>query len=281
MRNIRLVLAYDGTDYVGWQVQPNGLSVQAVVEQALAALLGHDVHVWAAGRTDSGVHARGQTANFFTPHAIPCDALQRGLQSKLPADIAVRDVREVPAEFHATYSATGKRYRYVIHDDPIPDPVLRRFAWHWRRRLDDRAMHEAAQALVGTHDFRSFESHWPNRASSVRTVREAVVVRCAGWAVWDPAPLGDRAVVPCAADHGSCVCFDIVADGFLYNMVRAIVGSLVKVGQGRAPLDELARIVAAQDRAAAHDTAPPHGLHLMEVSYDGPPRTPLPGERGA
>lgn len=263
MRNIRLTLAYDGTNYVGWQIQPNGVSVQAVVQEALRRLTGEEANVIAASRTDSGVHALGQVASFRTESSIPCERLQSGLQHFLPQDIAVRAVDEVPLEFHATYSATKKRYRYLIDNSSVPDPFLRPYVWRIGSRLDDRAMHAAAQALLGTHDFRSFESQWPNKATSVRTVVEATVGRCAGWNIWtQPEPL----VQPSSPD-ARFVYFEIAANGFLYNMVRAIVGTLVKIGLGKWPVDSLREIIEAQDRAQAGETAPAHGLYLVQVEY--------------
>ncbi len=181
MRNICLTLAYDGTNYVGWQVQPNGVSVQSVVEAAIKQLTSERVNVFAAGRTDAGVHALGQVVNFQTNSQIPCEKIRSGLQRFLPDDVAVRRVEQVPAEFHARYHAIGKRYRYVILNSRENLPFVQRYAYHVGRRLDERSMHEAGQALVGKHDFRSFESHFPNRSSSVRTVRHLTVARHGDW----------------------------------------------------------------------------------------------------
>ncbi|MEX0718967.1 MAG: tRNA pseudouridine(38-40) synthase TruA [Planctomycetaceae bacterium] len=297
MPNLRLTLAYDGAAYVGWQVQPNGVSVQSVVERAIHRLTGEECRVLAAGRTDSGVHALGQVANFHTNSMIPVEKFVGGLQRFLPDDVIVRDVREVPAEFHATYSAKRKRYRYVIHNSRIADPFLRRYAWRFGGTLDAAAMHAAAQALLGTHDFRAFESQWPNKATSVRTVLEATVRRVACWAPWSTAsgrrePAGGAAEKD-AADFSSFsntgggpgsygthrgadaprspdefVVFDIVADGFLYNMVRAILGTLVEVGRGKWTADDVRRILAAGDRDQSGDTAPACGLYLVRVDYE-------------
>ncbi len=231
MRNIRLTLAYDGGSYVGWQVQPNGPSVQAAVEEAIVRLTGESVRIMAAGRTDSGVHALGQVANFRTDCRIPCEKIRSGLQNFLPADIVVLEAVEVPADFHATYSATSKRYRYVIHQSQVRSPFLERYVWSRNDRLDAQAMQSAADCLLGTHDFRCFESQFPNKATSVRTVLESKIFQAGGWAVWNPWSLGRFRFE--REEAGPFLCFEIAADGFLYNMVRAIVGTLIKVGRGQ------------------------------------------------
>lgn len=264
MRNIRLTVAYEGTNYVGWQVQPNGPSVQTTIEGAIRKLTGENVNLLAAGRTDSGVHALGQVASFRTESPIPADRFSFALQRFLLTDIMVREADEVPLDFHATYSARRKRYRYVIHNGDRPNPFLRRFAWHCHGPIDSAAMHEAGQALIGRHDFRSFESHWPNKATSVRTVLEVTVRRqryCPLW--YEPDDVG-----PSAEDAGDYIWIEIVADGFLYNMVRTIVGTLLFVGRGRWDADDVHHIVSAMDRAQAGDTAPAHGLYLVNVDYD-------------
>ncbi|MCA9070099.1 MAG: tRNA pseudouridine(38-40) synthase TruA [Planctomycetaceae bacterium] len=266
MRNIRLILAYDGGDFVGWQVQPNGRSVQAVVEQAIQKLTGETVRVMAAGRTDSGVHALGQVINFPLAHSIPCDRIRRGLQNFLPSDVVVVNADEVPPEFHATYSAVKKRYRYVIHQSPVRSPFLERYVWSRSDDLDIDRMQQAADCLLGKQDFRCFESHFPNKATSVRTVLEAKLFRAGGWAVWNPCSLNN------AKDQvetkGPFLCFEIVADGFLYNMVRAIMGTLFKVGRGKWSPGDVRKIIDQQDRALAGETAPAQGLYLVSVDYE-------------
>lgn len=270
MRNLRLTLAYDGTNYVGWQVQPNGISVQSVVESAITKLTGETVRILAAGRTDSGVHALGQVVNFPTKSRIPADQFRRGLQNFLPNDVVVREAQDVGQDFHATYSAVRKRYRYVILNRRVSDPFLGRFVWPVRQRLDLDAMQAASQSLLGTHDFRCFESHWPNKATSVRTVYEAQWGRSTTWSLWEP----HTAALDTPSDHqsGAFLWFEIVADGFLYNMVRAIVGTLAKVGRGRWQPDHVRTIIEQQDRSQAGETAPACGLYLVHVEY---PESPL------
>lgn len=262
MRTLRITLAYDGTNYVGWQVQPNGVSVQEVVEAALERLTGERIRVVAAGRTDSGVHALGQVISFTTRAMVPTDRFRAALQTFLPRDVIVREVHEAPAGFSARYAAVRKRYRYVIHDGDAMPPFLRNYAYHHRGPLDVAAMHAAAREFIGTHDFRCFESQFPNKATSVRTVTEAAVVRALGWPIWD----GSATTQP-TAGPGEFITFEVVADGFLYNMVRAMLGTLLEVGRGRWTDDDVRRIVQEQNRGQAGATAPPHGLYLVEVEY--------------
>lgn len=263
MRNLKLTMAYDGTRYVGWQIQPNGPSIQSAVETAIEKLTGLKTSVLVAGRTDSGVHAFGQVASFLTESTIPANQVQTGLQNFLPDDIVIRDVSEVPLDFHATYWAKSKRYRYVIQNSAVLFPFLRHYAWSFRADLDAAAMHAAAQVLLGTHDFRCFESQFPNKATSVRTVLSATVQRVNPWPVWtQTAALSDE--IPANQEF---ICFDIVADGFLYNMVRAIMGTLIKVGKGQWSSDDVRTILTEQDRSQAGETAPAHGLYLMDVNY--------------
>jgi tRNA pseudouridine38-40 synthase len=266
MRNIRLTLAYDGTHYVGWQIQPNGPSIQAAVKSAIEKLTGETANVLAAGRTDSGVHALGQVANFRTDSSIPCEKICTGLQRFLSEDIVIREVREVDESFHATYSAKQKRYRYVIFNSPIVLPFLRDYVTHHHRKLDATMMQQAAERLIGTHDFRCFESQFPNKASSVRTVTEATVERCSIWPLWSE-PIRQSQETESTNCRGDFIRFDIVADGFLYNMVRAIAGTLLKVGEGKWTPDDVRRIIEQQDRSQAGETAPPQGLYLVHVDY--------------
>ncbi len=266
-RNIRLTLAYDGTRYAGWQVQRDRPSVQSTIEDAIAALTGERVSLLSAGRTDAGVHALGQVASFITASTIPPENWGSALQSKLPPDIVIRDAAEAPVGFHATYSAKNKRYRYVILDSRMEDPFLRPFVWRVKSQLNVAAMQLAADSLIGTHDFRSFESHWPNTGTSVRTVHEARFTRTSGWSVWCQTPVMENTGVPRNQDGGEFVLFEIVGDGFLYNMVRAIVGTLVQVGRGAWSVADFGAAFQALDRGTAGETAPAHGLYLVSVAY--------------
>lgn len=265
VRNIRLKVAYDGTRFAGWQVQPTLPTIQGEIERAILAISGETVRLLSAGRTDSGVHALGQVANFYSSSPIPPDRWRPALQSQLPPEIVVLESDEVPLEFHATFSATSKRYRYLIYNQVVDSPFLRDYAWRISQPLDADAMHAAAQCLVGTHDFRSFESHWPNKATSVRTVKHLSVQRGTQWDLWAPYPLHGVTAPPDAA--APFVCLEIEADGFLYNMVRAITGTLVNVGRGTWSAADVERVLHAMNREIAGGTAPACGLYMACVFY--------------
>lgn len=265
MRNIKLTLAYDGSDYAGWQVQPNGITVQACVESAIEKLTQKKSNLLVAGRTDAGVHALGQVANFQTDSSIPCENIRSGLQRFLPDSISVREVSEVDATFHATYSAVQKRYRYVIHNTAIAYPFLKRYVSEFGRPLNVEQMHAAGQLLLGKHDFRCFESHFPNKSTSVRTIKELMVQRTAAWPVWGvDLPTISTEVKSLPAEF---ITVDVVADGFLYNMVRTIVGTLLEVGVGRWTAEDVQNILSSMDRSNAGATAPACGLYLVQVDY--------------
>jgi tRNA pseudouridine38-40 synthase len=246
MRNLRLTLSYDGTDFHGWQTQPGFRTVQEVLEEALSRLAnGQRVRANASGRTDTGVHAVAQVVNAFMDTRVPLHTLARAINAHLPEDVIVKEVDEVPQSFDANRDAVRKLYRYVIHDGPVPDLFLRRYCYHTRYPLDAAAMARAAGPLRGRHDFHSFETDWPNRLSSVRTITHLSVNRMNPW-IW----------------------IDVEADGFLYNMVRAIAGTLINVGRGYWPETETQRILQAEDRTQAGPTAPARGLFLMRVTYE-------------
>ena len=275
-RNIRLRLAYEGTRYAGWQIQPNRPTIQGELEAAILKLTGEETRVLSAGRTDAGVHALGQVANFQTTFPIPPHKWRPALQSALPEDIVILESDEVPPAFHATFSAVSKRYRYVIYNNLVDDPFLRRYSWRITQPLDHVAMHEAAQSLVGKFDFRSFESDWPNKATSVRTVSEISISRAARWDILTPVSLRVAQEELALKDESQrrqldslspFICLEIEADGFLYNMVRAITGTLVNVGRGTWTAEDIVRVRDAMDRSQAGGTAPAEGLFMVTVNY--------------
>ncbi len=245
MRNIMLTLCYDGTDFHGWQRQPQLRTVQQSLEDALRQLTGVSPNTTASGRTDAGVHALGQVVHFFTASRHSCPTFVRGLNALLPRDLRVLEAREMPQAFHATLDARSKRYRYVIDNGTVACPFQLRYSWHVRPPLDDAAMNAAGRCLLGRHDFRSFETDWPNRQSSVRTILDLTAERT-----------------------GAKVAIEVEADGFLYNMVRTIAGTLVLVGAGKRPLSWVSEVLAAENRIAAGPTAPPQGLFLVRARYE-------------
>lgn len=248
MPNLKLTISYDGGDFAGWQTQTGCRTVQESLEKVLSEIAGERIILEGSGRTDAGVHAIAQAANFRTARVLDCSSWRRALNDYLPRDIAVTAVEEVPDDFHARRSALRKRYRYCIHDGPTIDVFSRCYVWRIPRPLDDEAMRAAAACLVGTHDFRSFESSGSRRRSTVRTIHELTLVR--------PRPARPHELV-----------IEIEADGFLYNMARAIVGTLAAVGRGKRPPEWVAQALAAQNRAQSGMTAPAHGLYLLRVIY--------------
>jgi len=265
-RNIQLTLAYDGSNYVGWQIQPNGATVQELLQRAVSNLTGEEIKLIAAGRTDSGVHALGQVANFHTSSTIPAEKFAAALQSRIPDDIVIRSSREVPERFHATYSALRKCYRYLIHHRETGLPFLRNYAWRFGHPLDLSRMRKAADHLLGTHDFRCFESHFPNKATSVRTIEHLTLTLQSRWGIWSAFDFDSQRLTE--SENDEFLSLEISADGFLYNMVRAITGTLVDVGRGRFEPENVRRMIAEGDRSLAGPTAPPQGLYLVSVDYD-------------
>lgn len=244
LRTLKLVIAYDGTDYCGWQIQPNGPTIQQELTDAVEAVTGEATAPVGSGRTDSGVHALGQVAHLKTASMLEPTVLQRALNAQLPDAISIRELTEASPGFDALRDARSKRYRYVFHDGSLPDVFSRRYCWTVHKRLDDKVMQSEARTVLGTHDFRCFETQWPNRASSVRTVTGCTVTRM-----------------------GDFVCVDVEANGFLYNMVRSIAGTLYDVGRGRWPPGRMAQVLACGDRGLAGPTAPAKGLFLVFVEY--------------
>jgi tRNA pseudouridine38-40 synthase len=243
--SVKLVLEYDGTGYVGWQVQPNGPSVQAEVERALAALHKAPRRATAAGRTDAGVHALGQVVSFAEERPLPLSAYVKGMNALLPADVAVREAEVLADGFDARRDARGKRYRYRIQNLPTRAPLSRRFSWQLFRPLDVEAMRAAAPALLGRHDFSAFQASDCESHHAVRELRRLDV---------SGRPGGEIEVVA-------------EATAFVKHMVRNIVGTLVEVGLGARAPASLAEVLASGDRSRAGPTAPPQGLCLEQVFY--------------
>jgi tRNA pseudouridine38-40 synthase len=255
MSSFKLTLAYDGTEFSGWQAQPERRTVQGELERAWREITGETVRLQVAGRTDAGVHAAGQVASVESATRIPLEALTLGLNAKLPEDVAVRSVELAPDGFHATHDAKRKRYRYTLYNDSRRPVFLRRYVWHIPTPLDIAAMNAAAQLLVGTHDFVSFQSTGSERESTVRTIFAASVRQ------------GRAGQGGADVEADSLVLIEVEGDGFLYNMVRAIAGTLVDVGRGKRASEWIAEVIAARDRCAAGQTAPAHGLTLLHVQY--------------
>jgi len=248
MRCIQLTVAYDGTSFQGWQRQPHGPTVQGALEKALLTVTQESIHVVGSGRTDSGVHAWGQVASFRTTSSLAADVFRQALNANLPEDIVVRSSVEAPPTFHAINDAISKRYRYLLQPGRINDPFSLRQAWFIKRELDLTAMQQAASHIVGKKDFAAFEATGSPRQSTIRNVMD-VVVR--DEVVWDR-----RKVV-----------IEVEANGFLYNMVRIIAGTLVEVGQGKRTADSIPELIQSTDRTRAGMTAPAHGLYLWQVHY--------------
>ncbi|MFP4477207.1 MAG: tRNA pseudouridine(38-40) synthase TruA [Desulfatibacillaceae bacterium] len=240
-----LTIEYDGTDFHGWQRQAGDATVQETLERALGTMLRRDVVVHGSGRTDAGVHALGQCAHFRADTAITAEAFRAGLNSLLPSDVVVLECREVPEDFHARKSATGKVYEYHVLNRRLRPAVGRQYAWHVRKALGVAAMERAAACIVGEHDFAAFESTGSPRATSVRKVtRSGIEV------------------------FGDTLVYTVSANGFLRYMVRSIVGTLVHVGVGRISAGDVPGILESRNRALAGPTAPAHGLFLRRVLYD-------------
>lgn len=245
-KNFKLIIEYDGTSYHGWQRQPNEPSIQQEIESAVATITRQKITLIGSGRTDAGVHARGQTANFTCDTRIEAAELIKGLNSILPGDIVIRDCELVSPRFHARFDAKSKIYRYTIINQPLRPAIGRQYAWWLRAPLDLAAMRSAAGHLLGEHDFKSFEGAGSPRAHTRRHVMGSDLTLSA---------------------HGRIV-YEIEANGFLRYMVRNIVGTLVAVGQEKVTPEQFRQILVSRDRSRAAATAPAHGLQLVSVLYE-------------
>lgn len=245
MQRLCLTLRYDGTAYHGWQVQPNGVTVQETIQDAIEAVTGTRAAVTGCSRTDAGVHAHMFCCAFTTDSALRGAKMVAALNAHLPPDVAVYACNEVAAAFHPRYDARGKRYVYRIWNSPVRSPFESRYTLHLARRLDEEALDRAAQDFVGEHDFASFCAAGSSVTDTVRRVTSCRVQR-----------------------EGDLVTVTVEADGFLYNMVRIMVGTLLSMAAGRIPFDGIPAILAAKDREKAGPTAPPEGLFLERVFYE-------------
>ena len=246
LRRFRLTVEYDGTDYCGWQRQINGPSVQQALEEALSRLTGEEIAVTGSSRTDAGVHAYGLCAHFDSATRIPAEKIAFALSTMLPPDIRIRESGPAPEGFHARYSAAGKVYRYTFYNSRHDCAIGRQFMAHVPLELDAERMHEEAQALLGTHDFAAFAASGSVVKSTVRTIYRADVVR-----------------------RGDQVTLLVMGDGFLYNMVRIIAGTLMEIGTGKRAPGAIRAAIETGDRLALGQTAPAKGLALMAVLYEG------------
>jgi tRNA pseudouridine38-40 synthase len=245
VRNIKLTIEYDGTDFHGWQIQPGLETIQGVIKERIAQITQGEVNLIGAGRTDAGVHALGQVANFQTESTIDLGALQRGLNSLLAPDIVIKEIEEVEEGFHARFSARSKRYEYHILNRSYPSALLRAYAWFIPHKLDLTSMESCGRLLIGSHDFSSFRASGDESRHSIREIIRLEIER----------------------RQGDLIVIVIEANAFLREMVRSIVGTLIDVGRGKTSLEEFQEIFEAKDRRKAGMTAPAQGLFLKEVKY--------------
>ena len=244
MKRVKLTVAYDGTNYCGWQVQPNGITIESELNKHLSELLKEEIHVIGASRTDAGVHAKGNVAVFDTSARMPAEKISYALNTRLPEDIRIQESCEVAADFHPRFRKTVKTYEYKICNRRFPDPCTRLYSLFYYWDLDTEKMRQAAQYLVGTHDFTSFCTNKPEVTDRVRTIYSLDVLQV-----------------------GEMITIRVCGNGFLYNMVRIITGTLLRVGSGMIKPEEIPAILDAKDRSRAGETARPHGLTLVKIEY--------------
>lgn len=244
MKNIKLTLEYDGTNYSGWQFQENAISIQEKIEEAIELTTGEKTKLIGSGRTDARVHALGQVANFFTNSTVPPKRYKYALNIVLPEDIKVIESEEVDLEFHSRFSAKGKRYKYIIYNGEMPRPIYRNFSYHVKNDLDIDEMKEALKYFIGTHDFFTFMARNSVVHTSVRTIYDITLEK-----------------------KDDFIEVTIEGNSFLRNMIRIIVGTLIFVGNGRIKKEDLPNIIEGKNRSLAGPTAPPQGLFLEKVYY--------------
>lgn len=245
MRKIKLIIEYDGTNYHGWQIQKNANSVQETIEKAISKLLGEKVGIVGCSRTDVGVHAYGQVAHFTTDSRIPAEKFSYAINNLLPDDIVIKKSEEVSEDFHSRYSAKGKKYRYLIYNAAHASAIMRNRTYHVRPELDFEKMQRAAKHFLGQHDFAAFQATGGQVRSTVREIYSLELFR----------------------KEDNLISIEVSGNGFLYNMVRIIAGTLIYVGIGKIEADEIPAIINSLDRTRAGKTAPAEGLYLMEIYY--------------
>lgn len=244
MKRVRLIVAYDGTNYHGWQVQDNGITIEAELNRCLTELLGEEIQVIGASRTDAGVHALGNVAVFDTESRMPAEKVSYALNQRLPEDIRIQQSEEVPADWHPRYCASRKTYEYRIYRGEFPMPVKRLYSYFTYRALDVKQMRAAAEYLVGEHDFKSFCQTGAQVESTVRTIYTLEL-----------------------EEQGPDLVIRVCGNGFLYNMVRILAGTLMEAGQGKRTPESMADVLAAKNRSAAGPTAPACGLTLVKYEF--------------
>ena len=247
IRNIRIFIAYDGTNYLGWQIQPKGPTVQRVIQDALSKILGHKVKLKAAGRTDTGVHALHQVAHFLTTSDRPLEVIYRAVNAMLPQDIVVWKIEEVDFKFHSQRQALKKTYVYYIYNYPIRNPLVRLYSWWDHPNLDIEAMRACLPLIIGEKDFASFRKSGTDIKTTIRTIYDAKIDWVEG--------------------QKHMLYFEITGKGFMRYMVRNIMGALVEVGRGNLTVEDFQRIMEARDRKVAPPPAPPQGLVLKKIEY--------------
>jgi tRNA pseudouridine38-40 synthase len=246
MRNIKITIEYDGKNFAGWQVQPGKESIQGAIQKALKEITGEDIEIYSSGRTDAGVHALNQVANFKTNSTIDTSKFAYALNSKLPNSIVVKSAEEVSERFHARYNCKEKTYKYIINNNEFPSALDRYREFHMPLKLVFEAMKEATSYFVGEHDFAGFKSSGgAPKKTTVRTIKKATITK----------------------SKDNRITIELTGDGFLYNMVRIISGTIVDVGLGRINVKDIPKIIESKDRKKAGKTLPPHGLYLVNVKY--------------
>ena len=244
MRNIKLTIEYDGKDFNGWQKQPNRLNIQGEIESAIEEITGEKIELFGSGRTDAGVHSLGQIANFKTNSNLPVEKMAIAINSKLKKSIRVKKAEEVSENFHSRYNCHKKKYRYIINNSSQGSAIYRGLEYHVPQKLDEKKKKKAIKFFEGEYDFKAFKSSGTSNKNSVRTIYKAEVRQS-----------GERIII------------ELTGNGFLYNMVRIISGTILEVGLGKIKAEDIPNIIESKDRKRAGKTLPPHGLYLVEVMY--------------